>query len=372
MNKTLFKLHSWAALAAFLPLLVICITGSLLVFKYEIDHLLMADKVTVTPSSDRLLLDELRSVINSNHPNYEIVGWMLPQNTKQADKVYVMEKGTAEWSYLLLNPYTGSLLTEPRLHDHYFTDWMLELHYTFLLHDAGLLVTGLFAFVLLMLGVTGIILHRKFWRNFFTLRWKSRLVVYFSDLHKLVGVLSSPILVVVAFTGLWWNVSGFLHEMEEHAEGEEHPVMESRLYSDALSFDQLTTTASQAIAGFEPNYISLPWEPGVNVTVWGDVPTVNFLASPYSSTVTFSPKSGQQISVYDGRQAGVGSKIVDSYGRLHYGDFAGVYSKIVWAIFGAAPLLLSITGLTLWWKRRGARRKKRERRLLQAGGVTSH
>ena len=45
MRKTLFKIHSWLALAAMLPLLLISITGAILVFKSEIDGWLMPQKL---------------------------------------------------------------------------------------------------------------------------------------------------------------------------------------------------------------------------------------------------------------------------------------------------------------------------------------
>ncbi len=362
MNKSLFKIHSWAALVAFMPLLVICITGSLLVFKHEIDSLLMHDQVRVVPQAERQSLDSLLSVVNQAYTGYEVVGWVLFQDPARADVVYVIEKGTDEWSYLLLNGYTGDLLAEPVPHDHYLTDWLLELHYTLLLHDAGLLIAGLFAILLLLLGITGLILHRKFWKNFFTLRWKSRLVVYFSDLHKMVGVVSAPVLLVLGFTGAWWNLSGFIHELEEHAGGHEHHIMQERLYGNAISLDNLTAKAAASIEGFTPTYLSLPWEPGVGITVWGDVPTGNILSSQYSSTVSFDAQTGDKLGSYDIREAGAGAVIVDTYSRLHYGTFAGLASRILWCVLGAAPLLLALTGVTLWVKRRKQRARARLKR----------
>lgn len=373
MNKTLFKIHSWAALMAFVPLLVICLSGSLLVFKHEIDGLLMGDKVEVVPQTQRLSLDPLLDRVQRALPDYEVVGWLLFQDSGRADQLYVMKKGTSDWSFFHLNPYTGVLLSEPRPYNHYFTDWLLELHYTLLLGDAGLAITSIFALALLLLGVTGIYLHRKFWKKFFTLRWHSRLVVYFSDLHKMVGLVSSPILVILAFTGAWWNIVSYLHERQEHADGFEHHVMQARLYSNTISFDALKAEAELSLEGFAVTYLSLPWEPEANITLWGDVPTGNVLASEYASTVTFSARTGENLGHYDIRAASVGATIVDSYRRLHYGDFAGLTSKIVWALLGSAPLILALTGMTLWYKRRKQRtRSKRKKQLLAAGRQHNH
>ena len=358
MTRVLFKIHRALALFAFVPLLVICLTGSILVFKHEIDTLLMEDRVRVDGThaeGERLPMDDLLGIVNDTAPNYEAVGWVRFLDKARADVVYLIEKGTSDWSYLSLNQYTGDILADPRPHDHYFTDWLLELHFNFLLHDAGLVVTSLFALVLMTLGATGLIIYRKFWKQFFTLRWNSRLIVYFSDLHKMTGIIASPVLIILAFTGAWWNIASVLYEMEEHGNGQEHHIMTDRLYNDELSLDRLIAGAESEVQGFEATYLSLPWEPGVNFAFYGHVPTSNLLLSQYSSIVSFDPQTGEHLGSLDIREASVGAKLIDSYRRLHFGDFAGLASRIVWVILGISPVLLAVTGLTMWAKRRKLR-----------------
>ncbi|MFC6632980.1 PepSY-associated TM helix domain-containing protein [Microbulbifer taiwanensis] len=363
MNKTLFKLHSWMALAAFVPLLVICVTGSILVFKHEIDTLLMEDKVRVQAEGrQRQSLDALLADVNGSFPDYEVVGWHLFQDPGRADQVYLMQRGGSDWSYTLLNQYSGEMLASPQGLTHYLTDWLLDLHYTLLLDDPGLAITSVFSVLLCLLGISGLVLYRRFWKNFFTLRWKARLIVYFSDLHKMTGVIASPVLLIVGFTGAWWNISHFAHELEEHADGAEHHVMQERLYGSALSLQALHDDSVRRLNGFEPTYISLPWEPGVNITFWGDVHSGNPLLSQYASNVSYDAGSGDYITAFDIREAGAGAKIVDSYRRLHFGDFAGLASRMLWCVVGLSPLLLSVTGLYIWYRRREKRRNARIKR----------
>ena len=363
MNKTLFKLHSWMALIAFVPLLVICITGSILVFKYEIDTLLIEDKVRVDAAGrERLSLDALADSVNSHFPNYEIVGWALFQDRDRADLVYTMAHGTDEWTYALLDQYTGEPLRPPMGLTHHLTDWLLDLHYTLLLGDWGMLVTSIFSILLCLLGISGFILYRKFWKNFFTLRWNARMIVYFSDLHKMTGIIGAPVLLILGFTGAWWNITHFAHEMEEHAAGGVHYKIAERLYSDELSLQGLLDDTGKRIDNFETTYISFPWEPDRNLTFWGDVHAGNPLLSEYASNITYNAQSGEQMLSYDIRNATVGAKIIDSYRRLHFGNFAGLVSKLLWCIVGLSPLLLSITGITIWYQRRDKRRNAREKR----------
>lgn len=367
-NKLLFKIHSWAALAVCLPLLVICLTGSVLVFKHEIDSLLMHDKVRVEPLGQRQSLDALLKTVSDAHPDYEAVGWVVFEDPARADLVYLMKQGSSDWSYVLMDQYRGALLSSVVSTTHHLTDWLLELHYTLLLGDAGLLGSGVIAIVLCLLGITGLWMHRHFWKNLFTLRRKARLVLYFSDLHKMVGAYASPVLLALGVTGAYWNLTHFVEEVQEHAGGQEHYKMQGRLYNDQLSLQSLHDRSERELPDFDATYISMPWEPGKDIVFFGNVNSANPLLSQYASSVSFDAHSGELGSAFDIRSATIGAKTIDSFRRLHFGDFAGLPSRIIWCIAGATPLLLSITGITLWLKRRPQRQraalKRREKSLL--------
>ena len=370
-KRKLLKWHSWSALICVIPLLVICLTGAILVFKHEIDWLFIGEQVRVDESrdhlSERLPYDQLLTSLQEKVKDHEVVGWVVFLEPNRADQVYVMEKGTNAWSYLFIDQYTGNPLSEPRLHDHWFTDWLLELHFNLLLEDVGLIASAIFGLALFFLGISGFILYRQFWKTLFLLRWNARLVTYFSDLHKTVGIICSPVLLVLSFTGVWWNIAGYLHELEEHSDGHEHPLVQERLYNDEISIDSLVAAAQAQVSGFKPTYFSFPYEPNLPITIFGDVPTKNVLTSQYSSTASFDAETGEDLGTYDIRQATVGAKIIDSYRRLHFGDFAGLWSRILWAVAGASPALLSVTGIYVWFKRRRKKRKTAIQRYGIAG-----
>ena len=373
MNKWLFKIHGWMALVTFLPLLVICVTGSILVFKHEIDNLLIPDKVrVVVEGHQRLSLDELRYELETSLPDYEPMGWVLFQDVGRADVVYLIKKGTGDWYYTLLDQYRGRLLSPVLTEKDHLTDWLLSLHYTFLMHDTGLLITAALAIVLCLLGITGLILYRKFWKNLFTLRRKARLVVYFSDLHKMAGFYTSPILLILGITGAYWNIVHFVHELEEHKDGAEHYKVEGPLYNTALSLQALHDDAQQQLSGFKPTYLSLPYEPGIGITFFGDVGAGNPLHSEYASTVGYDAQTGIFTGSSDIRSAGLLRKTDDSFRNLHFGIFAGLSSRVLWFFAGLVPVLLAATGLTLWWKRRPQRRaKKAKLRALRQQSATA-
>lgn len=134
-KKRLFELHGWAGIICFIPFILICLTGSLLVFKAEIDSVLLPNKSVVVPSSARLSEDQLIHLVNEQLPGYALGSWELLGENAEADRVYLVKKETNIWFKSYLNPYTGDVLSEPELLHHYFTDWLVQLHYTLLLND---------------------------------------------------------------------------------------------------------------------------------------------------------------------------------------------------------------------------------------------
>lgn len=353
MRKTLFKWHSYGALIALLPIFIISVTGAILVFKVEIDTLLRPQHMTISADeqTQRVSLDSMMEQVLLANPDYELAGWEIFDNKWRSDAGYLKMRGTDDWYKVYVDQYQGLLLSEPQPMDHYLTDWLLELHYTFLLHVKGAMVGATAAIIMLFLGISGIILYRRFWANFFTLRFNAAKRILFSDLHKLVGILSSPVLIIIAFTGGYWNIAGILHEMEHEAEG--HHYIQKPYHSPDISFEQLMQQAEQTIASYKAGYLAIPHEPDKQITFYGAVDSSNPLNSEYASTVTFDKITGELIRHTDIRQASGLHVFVDSFRKLHFGYFAGLPSRILWCILGLAPLLLGITGLVLYLIRKG-------------------
>lgn len=373
MKRTLFKVHSWMALIVSVPLVVICLTGSILVFKYEIDNALNPEVFRVDDSqpfsrSERLSQDDLKQRIEEAFPNVIPVGWAMFLDPARSDAVVTVEKGSADLSYLLINQYNGAILAPPQEIGHYLTDWLLELHVTLLLKDAGLVITTIISLVFCALGITGLILYKQFWKHFLTLRWGKSVTVVFNDLHKMVGVFSTPVFLLLGFTGGYWNVLHLLHEYVEHA-GEETYIMQAPMLGQEVSLQHLYLDSQGRIAGFTPTYISLPDEPDHPVRIYGDVPGKSFVLSQYGSFVTYDEISGEFQGVSDIRSSGALRVVDDSFRRLHFGNFAGIWSKVFWCVIGAMPLLLSVTGLYVWYLRSRKRARAKAKRQRKRAGV---
>lgn len=366
MRKKLFKWHSISALLALIPLMVIAITGSILVFKVEIDSWLMPEHMVVNQETakERLNLNTLINNVEDAHPNFLMGSWELFDDKSRADTAYIIEKKTGHWYKLYLDQYTGDILSKPVTVDHDITDWLLSLHYTFLLDFTGTVLGSVFAIILLFLGISGIILYRQFWKKLFTLRFKAAKRVFYSDVHKLFGIISSPILIILAVTGGYYNIAAVVHEVEEHVEP--HPLLTEPLYNEKLDFQQLLEKTKIYVNGFKATYFLFPFEPELHITFFGEVPSKNPLTSEYASTVTYDRNSGELMAAFDIRNASVITVVVDTFRKLHFGYFAGLPSKVIWSVLGLTPLWLSLTGLYFYWFRKSKRTRKQTKSNYQA------
>ncbi|WP_206483634.1 PepSY-associated TM helix domain-containing protein [Thalassotalea sp. G2M2-11] len=367
MRKKLFKWHSTAALFALVPLIIISLSGSILVFKTEIDTWLMPEHLTVQASEqkERISLDYLIKQVEHNHPNFLLGSWEIFDDKSRSDAAYLINKNDASWHKLYIDQYQGQLLSAPVSITHDVTDWLLSLHYTFLLGVFGTTLGAIFALILLFLGISGIILHRQFWKKFFTLRFSAAKRVLLSDIHKFIGITSSPIIIVIAFTGAYWNISEVIHEITEHSSAEQVNTPQQPLYNKQISFQDLLRDSQRQINSFNATYLTFPFEKERHITFFGEVDSNNILTSQYASTVTYNRNNGKIMSAIDVRQAGLFSVVLDSFRKLHFGYFAGITSKIIWCTLGSSPVWLALTGLYFYYFRQKKGKRTQEIKLTK-------
>ena len=354
-TKTLWKVHSILGLIAGLPLLVIAISGSILVFKDDLNRFLIPEHVLVDPPADptERPLEFRLGVLQRELPQYEVTGWAFYDDVDRADFVYVVRHGTHDWLHVYQNPYTGEILSEPAATESEIMGWLLMLHYTFLAGHPGMAICGILAILLCFLGCTGFLIYRKFWKSFFTFRWRASLRLLCGNLHRRLGVVSAPVFLILGLTGAWWNIAHVIEEFGNHSDGEEHePAMKRRLYATGLPLDRLVEAAHAIISDYQVNYISFPWMEALPVTFYGSFEEQNPFRSPYHSTVSFDAHDGSLLGHTRIDQASLWHQIYDAFEPLHFGTFGGLASRIVWCVLGLTPGLLAVSGFIIWIKRK--------------------
>lgn len=349
MRKRVWRLHSWLGLAAGIVLLVVGVTGSLLVFHKQLEGLFQPGIYRVPEVGEaRLPADRLLASATEELPGHVVAGWVVRSDPAESDFLYVIEKDTTRWRGATIDPYTAELLRGPVEFEETLTGWLLLLHYELFAEDLGMAVTGVFALLLCALGVSGVWLYRDFWKNIFRLRWRASGRIFFSDLHKAIGISSVVFNLLLGFTGAWWNLShAFEHLLGHH---EESPVSEMSL-PEETSLDALMISAKETMPDLSIGYISLPTAESHPVVFYGRSADGAF-RSDYGSRVSIDPESGEIVETHDIREAGALAQIYDAFEPVHFGSFGGLPVQILWCVVGLSPGALAVSGSLIWWNRR--------------------
>jgi uncharacterized iron-regulated membrane protein len=221
-------LHTWFGLVLGYVLMVAFFFGSLSVFDREIDRWALPETrfpAQVMPSYDKMLagifpqmkadaheLDEARARIGKA-PEVSPTAMNWGAYTTHRDPVLLMFSEHAVTNNpndpddhvhgrLTIDPRSGQALPEGQLK--VGSEFFYPMHYSLHLHwlNLGYWVVGIAALVMLAALVSGVVMHRKVFREFFTFRPKKHTQRSALDLHNLTGVVALPFHFIFALTGL--------------------------------------------------------------------------------------------------------------------------------------------------------------------------
>ena len=228
-------LHTWMGLVLGFVLMVCFFFGSLAVFDREIDRWAIPQtrfEPQPMPSFDKMLLPILQQVqpdekdYAANMPKLHDAskGPMTPRlelpvdeywaYTTHRDPVLAMGVGFSvplakkpeDHNHIhgdvTIDPRSGALVPDDALK--IGSRWFYPLHYSlnWTWKDVGYWIVGLASFTMLVALITGVIMHRKIFREFFTFRPKKHTQRSTLDLHNLTGVVALPFHFFFAFSGL--------------------------------------------------------------------------------------------------------------------------------------------------------------------------
>lgn len=355
VQRNIFSVHAWFGLITGMFLLILGITGSILVFREEIHHAMYDHLVVPHVNRSKMPLDSIYRKLATRYEHTR--GLALLSNPRAEDHAYEFRVYTSDDKLytidlfgVIVDPYTGNILREGFYRDFWSfpTNWIFSFHYSFMLGNPGMFVTAVFGLTMLISIVTGAIVYRKNLWKVLTFRvavkrknWRT----ISSDLHRVVGVWSLVLNVIIFFTGFWLN-----RFMFEPAGWKIKPPLEN-VYLAPYSLDDKLALAYDSIPGLQPTYISFPLKRDGEFSISGTSPDQS--ASrwiPYH--VLFKSEDGTLLNIRKPEEVrGPLAWFNASYFSLHVGSFWGLPTRILYVILGLTPGLLSITGFMLWWRR---------------------
>jgi uncharacterized iron-regulated membrane protein len=355
--------HQWTSLVSTIFLLLLCLTGLPLIFHHEIDDWLgYAPQSSAAPADGRkIAIDQIGRAALAREPGkvLQYLAWdrdepglVITYLNRAADGPPDETVVTAFDAYDA-HP-AGRVGTGPM-------QVLLKLHTDMYLGLPGELFLGAMGLLFLVAIVSGVVLYWPFTRRleFGTLRRKSSWRVRWLDWHNLLGITTVVWAIVVGATGAintlaqpmlnQWRATELAAMVAGYA-GSPEP-------SQLASLDKVVAEAMKAAPGMEVAFIAFPGTPVSSshhfaAFMRGDQPLTSRLLKP----VLLDGASGE---VTDTRELPLYLKALFVSQPLHFGDYAGMPLKIIWAILDVITIIVLGSGLYLWAARTMRRRSHR-------------
>lgn len=207
LRRALFQIHLWTGIAAGLYILVVCVTGSIVVYTNDLYRMATPRPTIVEPVGERLTDDQLKAAVARVYPGYLITHIFRPRIRNHAVDVW-LERGTDD-KKRLFDPYTGIDMGDSVAVKIRMVSWFVDLHDNLLGGATGRIINGIGGIVVTLLGLTGLIIWWpgiQNWRRSLTLRRKVGWKRLNWDLHSALGIWAVLFVILFGVTGAYLGI----------------------------------------------------------------------------------------------------------------------------------------------------------------------
>lgn len=364
--------HLYLGLSLGLLLSVIGITGSILVFYLELDEMLNPELVIADPDLPRMTYQDIFDVINQAEPNRSR-GWRLeiPENPRRMLTArYYKPSETEHMGFaplmLSINPQTGEVL-KTRFWGQFAMTWIYDLHYTLLLDSTGKIIMSVIGGFLLISLLSGLYLWwppLKKILSALTIKAQASKERFTYDLHKVAGVYSFVVLLVIFLSGIALEIPdyanpviGYFSPLQNVAKAESEVILPSR---PRISLDQAVMVAQTHFPEAKLAWIEMPADAQgsirINLYQAGE-PSRRFP----KTNVWVDQYSGKVLGISDPFKASAGDTLIRWLHPLHSGEAFDLAGRLFVLAAGLSCPLLFVTGVMRWLQKRSGQRRVRNR-----------
>ena len=366
LNRTTWvRVHLYIALIFGLLFALLGISGSLSVYREEIDELLNPELIIDHPQDQALSLDKILTQVKKSHPNRHGV-WTLemPRNEKGVITAWFENPKESIDEYyaplmVAVNPYSGHVISS-RFWGQTLTTWLSDLHTQLHLGASGRNTIAILAVLLSFSVASGLYLWWPGLNNLhraFRIRHKAGLMRFLMDSHRLLGLLSAGLLLLLAFTGFHLAYPSLLENLTASS-GMGHGDIGPNVSSTAapndkpISISEAILIARGLFPSSEVRRVTTPL--GELGTYRINLRQKHELNQHHPFTTVWVDRwSGQIRAVNNPTQFSVGQTFTTWQWPLHTGEAFGSNARAIWFFIGLAPLVLWISGITHWLYRKG-------------------
>lgn len=359
-RRWLRRAHLALALACGLVLVAVAGSGTLIAFR---DQLRAAPALSPPwDGTDGIGFAAARDRARAERPDHQLQILWFPTRARPWYEAAFAQGERRFIGDLRLHPHDGSVL--PGAPDGDWLETVETFHVNLLLGDTGAWITRFGTLLALPLVLTGVVLWWPGWRPrlWFALRRGRGLLAF--DLHRVVGVVATPVLLVLIVTGLVWSFPAQTRVLAHLLSGRLPPAAAPDPFAarssppvgtpatDVADEVLLAEAVRRAPADAIPFYITFPIQPDEARQVRLQQ---GYEPWPYGTVYRYfyDRYDGSLIGAVDERTLPPAERFLERWtAPLHFGTWGGWPTLGLWAAVSATPVLLAITGSILWRRRK--------------------
>lgn len=358
---------------------IIATSGSIITFRSDIDHWLHPPAAW---NGEDMGFTSAREQAMAARPDMRMqILWFPNENRPYYEAAYFDGKNEFV-SYYRFHPADGRELPQPETT---FLEWMTTFHVNLHLGEFGLWIVQHATLLALVLVLSGVALWWPGWKKrklWFKLRRRGGLLTY--DLHRVLGIAATPVLLLCIVTGLAWAFPKTARSVVWGATGQSVPSAESELAWERPSTPPaegvpiIEVSDEQLLADAQKRapdhafvfYITYPIEPDENRQVRMQL---GYDPYPFGEIYRYyyDRYDGELLGAEDPRLTPAPDAFLDTWtSPLHYGTWGGIATQFLYMLATIIPSVLGVTGWVLW--RRRVRRSGMVRSDSGSSADTSH
>lgn len=335
-------IHRWLGLTIGLFLIVVSLSGSWLIYhrEWRENEFLLNDKLKP------LQLEKLYKNALAASGKAEGMVIRFPQVAKHPYQFWTMGK---EQERIFVNQYTGEVLAK-RSPDYWPYGWVFELHTSFLYGTLGEVFVGVMGLNALLVTIIGIVLwlpkSRNNLANNFNIRFRKNRYIRHYDLHKQIGIIVSPILVIIFLSGVSLvfskEVSQLINWIAQSKITNSQNILASQ-NTDRVNLDSIIAKANQIMPGGRVGVVTVPADNKAIIVrkQMPDDPHPNGL-----NFIKFDANTGKILQVSPVSKADFAKKVFNWLYPLHTGQILKDWYYFILFLLGFIPSVLLFTAIT--------------------------
>ena len=384
--RSVWRWHFFAGLYVVPFLMMLAITGLVMIFDPIIERVLHDDLYKVSQVTDSPIpFEERYQLVADQYPNSTIKRLYVSDDATDATRFQVAVGDDTR--SVFVDQYAGQISGDISITDSWYV-WADDTHGTFMVGLTGDWLIEIATSFTILLILTGVYMwwpqsDQSLWKAATRINGKGRSL--WRDLHSIVGVWVAVILLFFCISGLAWasvwggkmvqawstfpveksarNVSSTLTHEDLNVKGlkqipwnlEQAPLPESGtpvFGQDTITLDRVVADAKAM--GFTRFQVHFPkGETGV-FTATASTMGRDINNALDDRTVHYDRYSGSVIADVGFMDYNWFAKSMAFGIALHMGQF-GVWNLVACTLFCLAVMLLCVSGVVMWWKRRPAK-----------------